>query len=57
MPVSDTNKELVEEFVYINITSIEEKRGITGKHFHMYYNQDFYKFQQIQGMNMFFWLL
>ncbi|MFE4521119.1 hypothetical protein ACOSZF_00420 [Cytobacillus firmus] len=57
IPVSDTNKELVEEFVYINITSIEEKRGITGKHFHMYYNQDFYKFQQIQGMNMFFWLL
>ncbi|MDF2039912.1 PH domain-containing protein [Cytobacillus oceanisediminis] len=57
IPVSETNKELVEEFSYSNITSIEEKRGITGKHIHMYYNQDFYKFQQIQGMNMFDFLV
>lgn len=53
IPASGTTKDLVEEFAYINITSIEEKRGITGRHIHMYYNQDFYKFQQIQGMNMF----
>ncbi|AND39665.1 PH domain-containing protein [Cytobacillus pseudoceanisediminis] len=53
IPASGTTKDLVEEFAYINITSIEEKRGITGRHIHMYYNQDLYKFQQIQGMNMF----
>lgn len=53
IPASGTTKDLVEEFAYINLTSIEEKRGITGRHIHMYYNQDLYKFQQIQGMNMF----
>ncbi|CAM3593580.1 PH domain-containing protein [Cytobacillus oceanisediminis] len=53
IPVSESKKELVEEFAYRKITSIEEKRGITGKHIHMYYNQDVFKFQQIQGMNMF----
>ncbi|MBY6050206.1 PH domain-containing protein [Cytobacillus firmus] len=53
IPVSETNNELVEEFAYSHITSIEEKRGITGKHIHMYYKQDLYKFQQIQGMNLF----
>jgi hypothetical protein len=53
IPVSEANKVFVEEFAYRKITSIEEKRGITGKHIHMYYNQDLYKFQQIQGMNMF----
>ncbi|MBT2689413.1 PH domain-containing protein [Bacillus sp. ISL-47] len=51
--VSETNKEFVEEFEYRNIASLSEKRGITGKHIHLYYNQDLYKFQQIQGMNMF----
>ncbi|MCS0791074.1 PH domain-containing protein [Cytobacillus pseudoceanisediminis] len=53
MPGSEANKAFVEEFEYRSITSIDEKRGITGKHIHMYYNQDLYKFQQIQGMNMF----
>lgn len=53
IPVSETNKEIIEEFAYNQITSIEEKRGITGKHIHMYYKQDLYKFQQIQGMNLF----
>ncbi|PWW26917.1 PH (Pleckstrin Homology) domain-containing protein [Cytobacillus oceanisediminis] len=53
IPVSETNKEFVKVFAYRNITSIKEKRGITGKHIHLYYNQDLYKFQQIQGMNMF----
>ncbi|PAE26706.1 PH domain-containing protein [Bacillus sp. 7894-2] len=57
IPVSETKKELVEEFAYSHIASIEEKRGITGKHIHMYYKQDLYKFQQIQGMNMFEFLV
>jgi Bacterial PH domain len=51
--VSEPAKDLVKEFAYNDITSIEEKRGITGKHIHMYSSDDFYKFQQIQGMNMF----
>ncbi|KON88817.1 hypothetical protein AF332_19760 [Sporosarcina globispora] len=50
---SEANKGFIQEFTYRNIISIAEKRGITGKHIHMYYNQDLYKFQQIQGMNMF----
>lgn len=53
IPSAKTNKKFLEEFAYKNITSIDEKRGITGRHIHMYYNRDLYKFQQIQGMNMF----
>ncbi|MCM3089754.1 MULTISPECIES: PH domain-containing protein [unclassified Cytobacillus] len=53
LSASESTKELVEEFAYIDITSIKEKRGITGKHIHMYYNDDFFNFQQIEGMNMF----
>ncbi|MCM3706401.1 MULTISPECIES: PH domain-containing protein [Cytobacillus] len=50
LSASESTKELVEEFAYIDITSIKEKKGITGKHIHLYSND---KFQQIQGMNMF----